>query len=232
MNRQVLHILHGNCSKLLVLACAMTTLLLLSSPSPAQTIKVSSQPGPQSIAANIEYYEDASESLSIEDVLSPNFSVNFLPHNRDILHFGITSSAYWIRFNLDWSETQPGVAKILEFGPPKIVAGVIRGGIELFVVDDDGKPMSNYVLGTLESSREIITLSRGFAIILDPSFGNNFYLRVTSARPLRLPINLWSIDEYSNKSIISDLFLGLQYAVLLAMIFYTLFLFVSIRENS
>jgi signal transduction histidine kinase/DNA-binding NarL/FixJ family response regulator len=232
MNRQVLHILHGNCSKLLVLACAMTTLLLLSSPSPAQTIKVSSQPGPQSIAANIEYYEDASESLSIEDVLSPNFSINFLPHNRDILHFGITSSAYWIRFNLDWSETQPGVAKILEFGPPKIVAGVIRGGIELFVVDDDGKPMSNYVLGTLESSREIITLSRGFAIILDPSFGNNFYLRVTSARPLRLPINLWSIDEYSNKSIISDLFLGLQYGVLLAMIFYNLFLFVSIRENS
>ena len=30
----------------------------------------------------------------------------------------------------------------------------------------------------------------------------------------------------------SDLFLGLQYGVMLAMIFYNLFLFVSIRENS
>jgi hypothetical protein len=72
----------------------MTTLLLLSSPSAAQTIKVSSQPGPRSIAANTEYYEDASESLSIEEVLSPAFSVNFLAHNRDIFHFEITSSAY------------------------------------------------------------------------------------------------------------------------------------------
>jgi signal transduction histidine kinase/DNA-binding NarL/FixJ family response regulator len=232
MNRLVLHLLHAKCSKLIGFACAMTTLLLLSSPSAAQTTKVSNQPGPQSIAANIEYYEDASESLTIEDVLSPNFSVNFLPHNRDILHFGITSSAYWIRFNLDWSETKPGAARILELGPPKIVAGVIRGGIELFVVGDDGKPVSNYVLGTQKSSREIKTLSRGFAIILDPNFGNNFYLRVTSARPLRLPVNLWSIDEYSSKAIISDLFLGLQYGVLLAMIFYNLFLYVSIKENS
>jgi signal transduction histidine kinase/DNA-binding response OmpR family regulator len=235
MNRLALHIPRSKlleCSKLLSSALAAIFLLLLSSPNIAQTIKINSEPGPQSLAANIEYYEDASESLSIEDVLSPRFSVNFLPYRRDILHFGITSSAYWIRFKLDWSEAEPGATKILEFGPPKIVKGVIRGGIELFVVDENGKPVSNYVLGTLNSSREVKTLSRGFALVLDQSYGSNFYLRVTSARPLRLPINLWSIDEYSNKSIMSDLFLGLQYGVLLAMIFYNLFLFVSIKENS
>ena len=165
-------------------------LLLLSSPNIAQIIKISSEPRPQALAANIEYYEDAPESLSIEDALSPRFSVNFLPYNRDILHFGITSSAYWIRFKLDWSEAEPGATKILEFGPPKIVKGVFRGGIELFVVDENGQPVSNYVLGTLGSSREVKTLSRGFALILDQSYGSNFYLRVTSARPLRLPVNL------------------------------------------
>lgn len=235
MNRLVLHIKHSKLlkySRLLCLTFAIIPILLASFPSNAQTIQVSGETGHQAIATNIEYYEDASELLTIEDVLSPSFSVNFLPHNRDILHFGITSSAYWIRFNLDWSDAAPGTTKILEFGPPKIVAGRIRGGIELFAVNEDGKPVSNYVLGSLSNSREVKTLSRGFAMILDPSYGSHFYLRVTSARPLRLPISLWSIDEYGNKSVMSDLFLGLQYGVLLAMIFYNLFLFVSIKENS
>ena len=97
MNRQVLNLPHSKllkCAKLLSSAFAAVFLVLLSSPNIAQTIKISSEPGPQAVAENIEYYEDASESLSIEDVLSPRFSVNFLPYNRDILHFGITSSAY------------------------------------------------------------------------------------------------------------------------------------------
>lgn len=198
----------------------------------AQSIAITTEPGPQTVASNIEYYEDASESLSIEDVLSPGFSVNFLPHNRDIFHFGITSAAYWIRFKIDWSEVPAGTPRILEFGPPKIVAGVIRGGIDLYTIDANGQPSSNYKLGTLESPRELKTLSRGFAILLDSTYGDEFYLRITSARPLRLPMNLWSIDEFGNKSIMSDLFLGLQYGVLLAMVFYNLFLFFSIKENS
>lgn len=152
MNRQVLNIPRSKlleCSKLVISAVAFVLLLLLSSPNIAQPIKISSEPGPQAVAANIEYYEDASESLSIADVLSPGFSVNFLPYNRDILHFGITSSAYWIRFSLDWSKAEPDATKILEFGPPKLVEGLTRGGIELFVVDENGQSVSNYVLGTL-----------------------------------------------------------------------------------
>lgn len=106
------------------------------------------------------------------------------------MHIGITSTAYRIRLNLDRSETKPDVARILELGPPKIVTDVIRGGIELNAGDADSKPMSDCVLGTLESSREVKTLSRGLATILSPNLGNSFYLRVTHARPLHLPINL------------------------------------------
>ncbi|MCH8176455.1 MAG: hypothetical protein IIC59_14870, partial [Proteobacteria bacterium] len=69
----------------------------------AQDIVVDPDIASLPIAEFVEYYEDASETLRIDDVLAPNFGVNFIPHDRDILHFGITSSAYWIRFNLDWS---------------------------------------------------------------------------------------------------------------------------------
>lgn len=180
----------------------------------------------------VEFYEDSSDSLTIDDVLAENFSVNFIPHDRDILHFGLTSSAYWVRFDLDWTAIAPGDYKILEFGPPKLVAGFIRGGIDLFVIDDLGELVSQYTLGTLESPNELKTLNRGFALRIDRSYGEHFYLKVTSARPLRLPITLWSESAFLSQSISSDTGLGLEYGILLAMIFYNLFLFVSIREKS
>ncbi|MEX0965568.1 MAG: 7TM diverse intracellular signaling domain-containing protein [Pseudohongiellaceae bacterium] len=200
--------------------------------SQADSVLVDNESEFLAVASAVEFYEDGSEALTIDDVLAPNFSVNFIPHERDILHFGITSSAYWMRFDLDWSEFDSSENKILEFGPPKLVAGFVRGGIELFTVSDDGSLISQYTLGSLESPSELKTLNRGFALKINPAYGEHFYLRVTSARPLRLPISLWSEEAFLAQSISSDSGLGLQYGILLAMIFYNLFLFFSIREKS
>ena len=198
----------------------------------ADTIQVDESLDAVAVTLSVEYYEDGSEALSIDDVLAASFDVNFIPHDRDILHFGMTSAAYWVRFNLDWSQVGHGGQKILEFGPPKLVGGVVRGGIELYTIGPDRTVDSRYVLGTLDSEREIKTLNRGFALIIDETFGDEFYLRVTSARPLRLPITLWDEFAFQQQSIESDTTLGLQYGILLAMIFYNLFLFFSIRESS
>jgi len=200
--------------------------------SHADTVLVDRESDFLALANAVDYYEDSSESLAIDDVLAPNFGVNFIAHDTDILHFGITSSAYWIRFDLDWSELENSESKILEFGPPKLVAGVVRGGIELFIVDDDGELVSRYTLGTQESPNELKTLNRGFALKINERYGEHFYLRVTSARPLRLPISLWSEKAFLEQSISSDSGLGLQYGILLAMILYNLFLYFSIRESS
>ena len=200
--------------------------------SSAQPIVVKPAIAQLSIAEHVEYYEDSSESLTITEVLAPNFGVNFIPHNREILHFGITGSAYWIRFQLDWSDAGDNPSRILEFGPPKLVGGVVRGGIELFIVDDNGALASAYTLGTQVSNRELKTFNRGFALRIDPDFGSQFYLRVSSARPLRLPISLWDEESFRQEAMIANAILGLEYGILLAMIFYNLFLLFSTREVS
>jgi len=198
----------------------------------ADTVLVDADSDFVSLASSVEYYEDSSEELTIDDVLAPNFGVNFIPHDEDILHFGITSSAYWVRFDLDWSQIELDQDLILEFGPPKLVAGFIRGGIDLFIVDDSGDLISEYTLGTHGDPRELRTLNRGFALSVDSMYGDHIYLRITSARPLRLPISLWSEEAFQAQSVSSNSALGLQYGILLAMVFYNLFLFVSIREQS
>jgi two-component system, sensor histidine kinase LadS len=197
-----------------------------------QTIQVDDSADSTSIAQFVEYYEDASELLEIEDILASNLDVSFIPHDNDRMHFGITSSAYWVRFNLDWSASNGTTTKILEFGPPKHVPGIIRGGIDIYVIDEAGNLSFNYRLGSLGNAREIKTLNRGFALRVDPDFGEQVYFRITSARPLRLPITLWNENSFRQTEMRANSNLGLQYGILFAMIFYNLFLYFSIRESS
>lgn len=74
---------------------------LFTSLCSAQTIVVDENSDSVAVTLSVEYYEDSSEALTIDDVLAPSFDVNFIPHNRDLLNFGMTSAAYWVRFNLD-----------------------------------------------------------------------------------------------------------------------------------
>jgi|MEHZ01.6.fsa_nt_MEHZ011668077.1_6 hypothetical protein len=90
-------ILHLGFKEVLLAIAALLCLNL----SHADTVLVDRESEFLEIADAVDYYEDSSESLTIDDVLAPNFGVNFISHDDDILHFAITSSAYWIRFDLD-----------------------------------------------------------------------------------------------------------------------------------
>lgn len=200
-----------------------------SATTQAQQVAVDRSAERQAIAPFVEYYEDASESLGIEDLLAPGFDVNFLPYDRQIINFGLSSSTYWLRFSLDWPANDG--AKILEVGPPKIVGGLLRGGVELFRVDDSGEVIDRHVFGE-DSGAELNSLSRGFALPLEAGLEDEYYLRVSSARPLRMPLTLWAEGDFREAQVRGDVYLGLQYGILLALAFYNLFLFFTIRESS
>lgn len=88
------------------------------------------------------------------------------------------------------------------------------------------------IIGTQTATLEIKTLNRGFALRVYPSFGDEIYLRVTSARPLRLPLTLWQEDSFWMAEMAANGRLNLQYGILFALLFFNLFLIFSIRENS
>ncbi len=205
--------------------------LFVSASALAQPLQVDPESLETAASSFVEYYEDTSTTLTIDDILAPGFAVNFLPVQIENLNFGVTTSAFWFRLTLDWSNA-PDESKVLEFGPPKIVGGIARGGIDVFALNAQGEPYWQYTLGTHEDERELRTLRRGFALQVDSELGNELYIRVTSARPLRLPLTLWENNAFHEKQIESDSLLGWQYGILFAMIFYNLFLFFAIREPS
>lgn len=198
----------------------------------AQPTSVRADAARKMVAPYTQYYEDPTGRLTIEDVASPEFNVNFIANGTDELHFGLTRSTYWIRFNIDWNTLALENRWVLEVGPPKHVEGIARGGADIFVLDTDGNPIVSQRFGTYDDPRELKTLTGGFALNLNPATDRQVYLRIETARDLRVPLTLWQQGAFRDKEVVANLALGIAYGILLAMIFYNLFLFFSIRERS
>jgi hypothetical protein len=52
------------------------------------------------IGLSLEYLEDSSGSLDIDDVTSPEFREQFVPSRKKVLNIGLTASAFWVRFRV------------------------------------------------------------------------------------------------------------------------------------
>ncbi|MEX0617605.1 MAG: ATP-binding protein [Pseudohongiellaceae bacterium] len=217
--------------KLIIKILASLVVLLYSSLALGQSVMIGSGEDEIFVLPDAQYYEDNSGSLTISDVSSPAFTNNFIDSERQILHFGLTSAAYWIRFDLDWAGVEPGQSRILEIGPPKHVPGNIRGGVDVYLRDTSGN-FRSYRMGSMDAEREIATLGTGYALQIDSDVARQVYLRVTSARSLILPISLWETNAFMRHETLTVIGLGLQYGILFAMLLYNLFLFASIRETS
>ncbi len=199
--------------------------------STAQPVPVTPMSDSIALAQDSFYYEDTNGILGIEQVVQDSFQANFVANNADILHFGLTRSVYWIKFTLDWQSTIADQAWILEVGPPKHVPGIARGGVNAYIFDQNRQLQFSEQLGTYSSEIELKTLEGGYALKLN-STSSEIFLRVESARELRLPLTLWNESAFRANELNANTSLGIKYGILIAMIFYNLFLFVSIKERS
>lgn len=219
-----------------VLAARVTlvtlVLTLLTSATYAQVYPASFQEAQINLASSASYYEDSDGSLTVERAIELHEQGLFQPNPRENIHFGMTRSSYWIHFHLDWNETATQVSRVLEIGPPKITPGRARGGVELFVLDDNGAVQLDLKLGGYSHPRELKTLTRGYAIAVDESLGSDYFLRISSAAPLRTQLSLWENASFEAQKLSSDTALSFVYGILLAMVLFNFFQFLVIRETS
>src|ERR1051325_8717987 len=69
--------------------------------------------GRYALTRQLEFFEDATKTYGIEDVSSPERAPKFTPAPDTELNFGISTSAYWIRFQLKNDSPVPQ-ARLLE----------------------------------------------------------------------------------------------------------------------
>ena len=120
------------------------------------------------LADQVLLLEDASATLTIEEVSSAESRFRF---TRDVpadLDFGYTDSALWFKLDLDWADQlqDSGTPYLLEIGPPKPTNDVF-----VWVMDENGEVSESLHLHNNQTelhTREVRTLPGDWWCVYSP----------------------------------------------------------------
>lgn len=206
------------------------TLCLCLVPWLAQALSFDEQTRRQPLGHYVQVFEDVSGTASIADVSSPVLANSFHPQRTEVLNVGYTRSVYWLRLDLEYRPQQMQGPRpwLLELAYPPLdhvdlYQSDAPGGYRLVSRSGDAWPFSQ---------REIKQSNYLFELPLQPQQPVRLYLRVQTEGSLQAPLTLWAPIAYMEDLPRHTYMLGIIYGVMLVMMFYNLFIFLSVRDAS
>ncbi|MHA6495248.1 hybrid sensor histidine kinase/response regulator [Pseudomonas borbori] len=202
--------------------------LLLSSPVHAVVFDehMSSLP----LGQVMHVFEDVRGDASIRDISSPALQASFRQHERAVLNAGYSRSVFWIRLDLEFRpqrQTTPHLW-LLELAYPPL------DHLDLYVPDERGDFQLALRTGDALpfASRQIKQNNYLFELELQPHQTKRVYLRLESQGSIQAPLTLWAPNAYLEDQPARIYVLGIIYGVLLVMLIYNLFIYLSVRDTS
>ena len=180
--------------------------------------------GPQ-----MQVFEDVRGDATIEQVSSAALDDSFRTHGQPVLNAGYSRSVFWLRVDLDYRSPRPRAKQwLLELAYPPLDQLELylpdgAGGYRLAARTGDALPFS---------SRQIRQSTYLFNLELTPGQNQRVYLRAQSQGSMQLPLELWAPDAFIEAQPARIYTLGIIYGVLLVMLVYNLFIFVTVRDTS
>ncbi|KAA1174501.1 response regulator [Marinobacter salinexigens] len=212
----------------LALAGALVPAKVLAQ-TPCQNGTIVLSPGTESVrdlGSCVWYLEDPDKSLTLENVEALGRE-GLTRHERGVLNFGYTESAYWTRFDLNIPDRSAATEWIFELALPLV------DEVRLYLVRD-GELLDQRRTGYADSwaERDLELPNPTFRLELEAGTVTSVYLRVTNTNTFRLPISLWKPDSYVAKVSVDEAVRGILLGAILAILAYNLFVAVSVRERS
>ncbi|MGP9826394.1 7TM diverse intracellular signaling domain-containing protein [Ectopseudomonas khazarica] len=175
-------------------------------------------------------FEDVRGDASIDDVSSQAVQGSFRLHDKPVLNAGYSRSVFWLRLDLQYLPRQEQGARswLLELAYPPL------DHLELYLPDDSGSfALAQRTGDALPfDSRQIRQNNYLFELSLEPGQTKRIYLRLESQGSIQAPLTLWSPNAYLEEQPGRIYVLGIIYGVLLVMLVYNLFIFLSVRDTS
>src|SRR5690625_2875289 len=174
---------------------------------------------------SLEVVKDYELELTIHDVLKDSYDDQFITFDLVNQSIGFFPTANWLRFDItndssknDW---------LLEFAFPLI------NKLELYEFEDGNATLLYETGSDLPfSNREINHRHFIFNLDIEPGETKSYYALAVGSGDLHPPINIWSKDNFIEKTQTETLLLGLFYGISLVMIIYNLFLYIGLRIKS
>ena len=177
-----------------------------------------------SVGIFASYFEDKTGKLTIDSVSRPSFTPNFVRSKQNVMNFGFSSSAYWVR--LDIQNQSPQIDDwLLEIGFP------VLDKIDFYYLNDWQTWSATQMGDTYPFyAREII--HRNFIVPLrfKDTYVHTYYLRFKTRTAMQLPMMVYQTHDFYEREIQSEMAHGIFYGFMAVMVLYNLFIFFSLRD--
>ncbi|WP_242206949.1 MULTISPECIES: hybrid sensor histidine kinase/response regulator [unclassified Pseudomonas] len=182
------------------------------------------------LGRSLQVFEDPSGQASIADVRAQAAAGHFKPHDKATLNAGYSRSAFWLKIDLHYRPSNPAAQRtwLLELAYPPL------DHLDLYMPDASGDYRLVRQTGDAWpfASREIRQNNYLFDLPFKPDQQQTVYLRLASEGSIQAPVTLWSSTAYLEDQPVRLYVLGIIYGVLLGMLVYNLFIYLSVRDTS
>ena len=182
------------------------------------------------LGRSLQVFEDASGQATVADVRAQAAAGNFKSHDKATLNAGYSRSVFWLKIDLQYRPTNPAAQRtwLLELAYPPL------DHLDLYLPDATGNYQVVRQTGDALpfASREIRQNNYLFNLNFTPGQSKTLYLRLQSEGSIQAPVTLWSSTAYLEEQPVRLYVLGLIYGVLLGMLVYNLFIYLSVRDTS
>ncbi|WP_460120602.1 7TM diverse intracellular signaling domain-containing protein [Pseudomonas sp. S2_C03] len=182
------------------------------------------------LGQTLQVFEDAGGQATIDDIRAQAANGHFKPHHKATLNAGYSRSVFWLKIDLHYRPTNPGAQRtwLLELAYPPLdrldlYAPDAGGAYRLVRQTGDALPFD---------SREIRQNNYLFELSFKADQAQTVYLRLQSEGSIQAPVTLWSSTAFLEEQPVRLYVLGLIYGVLLGMLVYNLFIYLSVRDTS
>lgn len=205
------------------------SVMLISANSLAAADYISLNPGSISIKAGgrCEILEDKTGSLTIDVILSDKYKNSFTMSKQDSPNFGFTRSDYWVRLYLK-NGTTLATNHLLEVAFPQLDT------VEFYLLDKE-----SCLVAYEASGRDYPFIKRAidhrnsiFQVKIPPGEERICYLKIRTGDGMIFPITIWTPYSFIKKAQVENLIFGIYYGIILVMIFYNLFIYLSTRDRN
>lgn len=178
------------------------------------------------ITAVVEYVEDRNRLLSINDFLQKSSQRFDWMQAKGVPNFGYTQSAYWFRL---------GLSQLSRVEEPLLleISYALLDSLHIYYVVD-GRVVRSLHTGDRYafSGRPIDHRNFIFPVPQQDTDELQIFLRVETDGTLELPVTLWQQQAFWEKEQPILIVKGAYYGIILIMVIYNLFIYVSVREAS
>jgi diguanylate cyclase (GGDEF)-like protein len=203
------------------------SLLLLACMPLAQAGVITLEPGRDSYLVHkvVDVMEDPDGHLGFADISKQASNTAFKEYHTGVFSFGFTKSAYWFRFEIDNPTSEPRNMML-------VVRTAWLNEISVYIPEGNAT-YQGIQLGDSLPFAERLHQNPQFLVDLQvPPGKQTYYVRIHSSQALLSPIELWDVQAFHDNDRLLLGYFGMFYGVVLVMLLYNAFIWVSMRDRS